>query len=837
MAIDLSMSISPPATSERLLEMVVESGLLSQEVLRPYVHIATSDQPEGHVALANQLVKDRLLTPFQGRQILAGKIRGYFLGEKYKVLSLIGTGGTGHVFLCEQLVLQRLVAVKLLQRGAADMTQGGQTAAVERFIREARAVAALNHPNIVRIHDMELTGSIPFMVMEYVDGTSLHQIVVESLPFPVERAIHYMSQAASGLQHAHEHGLIHRDIKPGNLLLDRSGTVKVLDMGLARFLRSTSRNDNLTARYNDQSVVGTVDYMSPEQAINSPMLDIRSDIYSLGATFYFLLAGRAPFEGYPVAQKLVAHQLHEPKPIALVRPDVPGEIAEVLARMLAKNTNERYQTPAEVVTALSAWTQVPVPAPDASEMPRLRPSSYRLGLSSSPLSAPSGASQAIRLQWDFPLSPEGSNSNDETPPVPEEPTERRVAEPQPVSLADPKPVGPEPTAPIPSDESAPHARPIASTTNTTLKPILVGTAAGFVIILAVVIWLWPTVSHKRNPNPGPITPTVEGAVVSSATKNITMAGSGSTAIKPAMEYWASLYEQKTGVKIKYDGIGSGNGVTNMIEKVLDFGCTDAYLTDEQIIKAQKNGDIVHIPLVMGAVVATYNLPGIGKQLRFTGPVLADIYLGKIKNWNHEAIQACNPVVNLPDRSITVIHRSESSGTTFIWTDYLSEVSIEWKDKIGKGTTVRWPLGEDADKNDGVARAVSLKDGALGYVELSFALERNLKVAQVKNSEGRYIHPSLQSVTSAATASLEKIPEDLRYTLTNPPGDGSYSIAGSTWLVLYRNQPGTKGKELVNFLRWAVHEGQDHLADMRYAPLPRNLVQRIEDKLSTIRTDN
>src|SRR5580698_5496189 len=237
--------MSPPTTSEQFLEMVVRSGLLSHETLRPYTRTAAADKPDGQKTLANQLVRDRLLTPFQGRQLLAGKIRGYFLGDKYKILSLIGTGGTGHVFLCEHLVLQRLVAVKLLQRAAADMTQGGQAAAVERFIREARAVAALDHPNIVRIHDMELTGTIPFMVMEYVDGNSLHQVASQSKPFPIERAVHYLSQAAAGLQHAHEHGLIHRDIKPGNLLLDRTGTVKLLDLGLARFLRDSSRNDDL----------------------------------------------------------------------------------------------------------------------------------------------------------------------------------------------------------------------------------------------------------------------------------------------------------------------------------------------------------------------------------------------------------------------------------------------------------------------------------------------------------------------------------------------------------------------------------------------------------------
>src|SRR5262249_34576893 len=234
-------------------------------------------------------------------------------------------------------------------------------------------------------------------------------------------------------------------------------------------------------------------------------------------------------------------------------------------------------------------------------------------------------------------------------------------------------------------------------------------------------------------------------------------------------------------------------------------------------------------------VATYNLPDVSGQLRFTGPVLADIFLGKIRKWNHDAIAASNPSVTLPDLEITVIRRSDVSGTTFIWTDYLKKASAEGEAKVGVGTTVKWPVGEDAEKNDGVAKGVSRKIGAIGYVELSFALERNLKFARVKNQNERYIEPSLESVTAAANAALRIIPPDLRFTLTDAPGEDSYPIAGTAWAVVYVNQPGAKGKELVKFLRWAVHDGQTHLRQLRYAPLPPSLVARIDEKLAAIQT--
>ncbi|HKA08109.1 MAG TPA: phosphate ABC transporter substrate-binding protein PstS [Gemmataceae bacterium] len=360
-------------------------------------------------------------------------------------------------------------------------------------------------------------------------------------------------------------------------------------------------------------------------------------------------------------------------------------------------------------------------------------------------------------------------------------------------------------------------------------------------LLLVTGLAWWIVSVVRNRSEDPNragTPTLSTATTTGGTpvpaSGAVLTGSGSTFIKPAMEHWAPLYEQQTGVKIKYDGIGSGRGVDNMIDRVLDFGCTDAPMTDAQLAKARAvYGEVVHIPLAMGAVVATYNLPDLLGQLRFTGAVLADIFLGKIRKWNHSAIAASNPGVELPDLDIMVVHRLDSSGTTFIWTDFLSKASAEWQAKVGTGTIVRWPIGEEGEKNDGVAKAVSRKVGAIGYVELSFALERNLNVGSVKNQSGSYVEPTLESVTAAAQASLRTIPADLRYTLTDAPGADSYPIAGTAWAVLYVRQTGPKSKELVKFLQWAAHDGQVHLKKLRYAPLPARLVAIIDEKLAAM----
>jgi tRNA A-37 threonylcarbamoyl transferase component Bud32 len=271
----------------------------------------------------------------------------------------------GQVFLCEHKLMRRRVAIKVLPTAKAE-----DEASRTRFYREARAIAAVDHPNLVRAYDIDQDDNLHFLVMEFVDGTNLQELVRKSGPLDVARACHYVYGAAVGLQHAHEIGLVHRDIKPGNILIDRSGVIKVLDLGLARFFND--EEDNLT-RVHDENVLGTADYLAPEQALDSHTVDIRADIYSLGATFYFLLTGTPPFPDGTVPQKLLWHQQREPKPIRSIRPEVPDGVAAVISRMMAKRPEDRYQTPADVIAAMQPWVATPIPPPTESELPRLSP--------------------------------------------------------------------------------------------------------------------------------------------------------------------------------------------------------------------------------------------------------------------------------------------------------------------------------------------------------------------------------------------------------------------------------------------------------------------------------
>jgi serine/threonine protein kinase len=291
-----------PTSADEFLQLARKSGVLDERRLDAYLetYTATEALPAEPARLAGILVRDGLLTHFQAEQFLLGKWRRFTIG-KYKVLERLGAGGMGSVYLCEHKLMRRRVAVKVLPTAKAD-----DPAALERFYREARAVAALDHPNIVRAYDIDQDDKLHFLVMEHVDGSNLQEIVKKSGPLDPIRAAHYIHQAALGLQHAHESaGLVHRDIKPGNILVDRNGIVKVLDMGLARFFHD--QEDNLTKKF-DENVLGTADYLAPEQAIDSHGVDIRADIYSLGATFYFCLTGRTPFNEGSVAQKLIWHQ-------------------------------------------------------------------------------------------------------------------------------------------------------------------------------------------------------------------------------------------------------------------------------------------------------------------------------------------------------------------------------------------------------------------------------------------------------------------------------------------------------------------------------------------------
>jgi phosphate ABC transporter phosphate-binding protein len=311
-------------------------------------------------------------------------------------------------------------------------------------------------------------------------------------------------------------------------------------------------------------------------------------------------------------------------------------------------------------------------------------------------------------------------------------------------------------------------------------------------------------------------------------------GGGSSFVYPMMSKWASEYQKATGVKVNYQSIGSGGGIQQMTAKTFDFGCTDAPMNEEQLKKAEATGGaVVHIPLVMGAVVPIYNLEGITQPLRFSGPVLANIYLEKIKKWNDPELAKLNPGVELPDKDILAVHRSDGSGTTYIWVDYLSKISPEWKATIGVGTSVKWPGGLAAKGNEGVAGKVSQAPGGIGYVELIYALQNKIKYGTVQNRDGQFVTPSLESVTAAATGALTDIPEDLRYSLTDAPGKDSYPISGTVWAVIYVIQPPGKGQAVVDFLRWVTHEGQVFAKDLDYARLPEELVRRLETKLNQV----
>jgi phosphate transport system substrate-binding protein len=302
-----------------------------------------------------------------------------------------------------------------------------------------------------------------------------------------------------------------------------------------------------------------------------------------------------------------------------------------------------------------------------------------------------------------------------------------------------------------------------------------------------------------------------------------------------MSKWGHEYEKAKGFKINYQSIGSGGGIQQMTAQTVDFGCSDGPMNEEQLKKAkEEKGEVVHIPLAMGADVPAYNLEEVTDQLKFTGPVLADIYLGKIKKWNDPAIQKLNPDAPLPDKEIVVVHRSDGSGTTYIWVDYLSKVSSEWKSKVGVGTSVNWPTGIGQKGNEGVAGQVKRSPGSIGYIELIYALQNKIKYGSVKNKEGEFVSAGLKSVSAAADAALTKIPEDLRYSITDAPGKDSYPIAGTSWAIVYTDNPGGKGKDVRDFLYWCTHDGQQYCDDLHYSRLPKGLVERLEKRLELIK---
>jgi len=353
--------MSAPVTSAEFMERVRNSGLCPDARLDHYLSERGLVAESRAEPISAEMVRTGLLTDYQAKQILNGTQRDFFIASKYRILELLGRGGMGSVFLCEHVRMRRLVAVKVLpQERETDESM------LARFEREAQAVAALDHPNIVRAFDIDHVGGRHFLVMEFIDGIDLHSLVANHGALAPNRAAWFIVQTARGLHHAWMAGWVHRDIKPGNLLLDRNGCIKILDMGLARIFEAGG--SNVTSLFNEGVILGTADFLSPEQASGNTDTDIRGYIYSLGSTFYFLLAAKAPFEDGTVSQKLLYHRTLNPMPIQSRRPDVPDGMARILERMMAKDPRRRYEAPEELAEALLPYCTPTPPPPSAEEL-------------------------------------------------------------------------------------------------------------------------------------------------------------------------------------------------------------------------------------------------------------------------------------------------------------------------------------------------------------------------------------------------------------------------------------------------------------------------------------
>jgi phosphate transport system substrate-binding protein len=318
------------------------------------------------------------------------------------------------------------------------------------------------------------------------------------------------------------------------------------------------------------------------------------------------------------------------------------------------------------------------------------------------------------------------------------------------------------------------------------------------------------------------------------TAAVNLNGAGATFPYPLYSKWFDEYYKLTGVKVNYQSIGSGGGISQITEGTVDFGASDGIMTAEQQAKAESaNGPILHIPMTSGSEAIVYNLPGIGSGMKLTPDVLANIYLKKITKWNDPAIAGLNAGLNLPDTSIAVVHRSDGSGTTFIFTNYLSKISDEWKTKVGNATSVNWPGDIGGQGNAGVAGQVQQIPGSIGYVELAYALQNNITYATLKNAAGNYITPSLASTTKAAEGVT--LPDDMKVMLTNSANPDAYPIVGFTWMLVYVNQTDKdKGTALVNMLWWAIHNGQQYTAALSYAPLAGGAVTKAENEILSIK---
>lgn len=321
-------------------------------------------------------------------------------------------------------------------------------------------------------------------------------------------------------------------------------------------------------------------------------------------------------------------------------------------------------------------------------------------------------------------------------------------------------------------------------------------------------------------------------------ENQMLNGAGATFPYPIYNKWFSDYATQTGVKINYQSIGSGGGIKQLQDGIVDFGASDGPMTDEEISRA-KHGHVLHFPTVLGAVVITYNLPGVTAPLKLTGEVISDIFMGRIKKWDDARLTALNAGVTLPPDDIIVVHRSDGSGTTYVFTDYLASASPSWTADAGgpgRGKEVQWPTGLGGKGNEGVAGQVKQTAASIGYVELAYAKQNNLPAAHVRNSAGNFVEPSIASITAAAEGVIATLTPDTDYrvSIVNGPGDG-YPISSFTWLLVYETPPdAARGKTLVEFMKWMYSVGQNGAAALDYAPLPAALAQQLTDRLGTIK---
>jgi phosphate ABC transporter phosphate-binding protein len=789
----------PPATTPELFDLISRSGLLPPPLADS--HLARHRAADPQMTLRH-LVSDGVVTSFQARFLATGRYKGFFLGGKYKLLEHLGSGGMGEVYLGEQLLLRRLVAIKLLR---ASKSAGDSTGATHRFLREARAAAGLTHPNIAQLYDVDQSGPNPYMVMEYVDGTNLHAVVADGGPLAVPRAVGYTVQAACGLEHAHLRGLVHRDVKPGNLMLDRSGAVKVLDLGLARYHSDATKNDNLTARYDDNNLIGTADFIAPEQTQDSSAVDARADIYSLGCTLYFFLAGRAPFEDGTIAQKLLWQQLKQPEPVRLVRPDVPPELAAVLDRMMTKDREQRYQTADDVCRALALWVNPNLPPPAAGEMPARRAEQYRLGLVDT---APQfdALSQAIPAT---PLKPAGGDTTD----PPRSGSTIHVAAPL-YSLP-----------PLPPGTSIHPPRPLR-------RWLMFGAVQLLLLALTVVVTTYLNNYARQGLNTPPVRPP------NAAVTPVPFRAGGSTLIQPLMREWTTDYQKQTGATFEYDPVGSGKGIDGLRAGEYDLAFTDVFLTDAELAEAAASGRrLIHVPVVTGAVVPVYHLPGYDDPLVLTGEVLADIYAGRVRRWDDPKLVALNrQLANYAGvADITVVYRADASGTSATFTEFLSKATGGRGWAAAAKTFPDGQIGLPVNKHDEMAQAVKGKPGAIGYVEYATVLAGGFQYGPVRNPNGVYVLPSLAGVTAAAEGLA--LPDDLRYTAVFVGGKLAYPIAAATWAVFDANAPADKLVAVAVFLDWATRPDTDHnrgLESLGYVRLPEKVAAAARAKLKRLR---